>query len=142
MKKYIYIFCVGLYLVACTSNTIIKKPDDLIPKDQMVDLLTDMLLAAGGQSVKNVKLQRRINYFPTVFEKYNIDSTRFKESNYYYTSRIDDYDEILEKVNLRLKSLKLKDEKERIFRDSLEDINNDSLIYFKNQYLEEEGVVK
>lgn len=132
---------IGFYMVSCTSNTIIKKPDDLIPKDQMVDLLTDMLLAAGGQSVKNVDLQRRINYFPIVFEKYNIDSIRFKESNYYYTSRIDDYDEILGKVDERLKSLKKQSDSDRILKDSLEDLKQDSLIYYKRQLMEE-GVVK
>jgi hypothetical protein len=139
MRKFIFILCIGM--IGCTSNTIIKKPDNLIPKDQMVDLLTDMLLSAGGQSVKNIELQRRINYFPIVFEKYNIDSTQFKESNYYYTSRIDDYDEILEKVEMRLKSLKEKSLKERIFNDSIEDFSNDSLRYYKKELIEE-GVVK
>ena len=141
MKNYFYIVCIGLYLAACTSNTIIKKPDNLIPKDQMVDLLTDMLLATGGQSVKNVDLQRRINYFAIVFEKYNIDSVRFKESNYYYTSRIDDYDEILGKVDMRLKSLKEQFEKEQIFNDSIEGVMNDSIRFYKKG-LDDEGIVK
>jgi len=141
MRKFIFILCMGIGMIGCTSNTIIKKPDNLIPKDQMVDLLTDMLLSAGGQSVKNLELQRRINYFPVVFEKYNIDSTQFKESNYYYTSRIDDYDEILEKVEIRLKSLKEKYEKERVFNDSIEELRNDSLRYYKKGLLEE-GAVK
>lgn len=141
MSKYIYILCIGFFIMACTSNTIIKKPDNLIPKDQMVDLLTDMLLSAGGQSVKNVDLQRRINYFPIVFEKYNIDSTQFQESNYYYTSRIDDYDEILGKVDARLKSLKEQFEKERIFNDSIEDFMNDSIKYYKKELIDE-GIVK
>lgn len=141
MSKYKYILCIGFFIVACTSNTIIKKPDNLIPKDQMVDLLTDMLLSAGGQSIKNVDLQRRINYFPIVFEKYNIDSTQFQESNYYYTSRIDDYDEILGKVDARLKSLKEQFEKERIFNDSIEDFMNDSIKYYKKELIDE-GIVK
>jgi hypothetical protein len=134
-------FYVGFFIVACTSNTIIKKPDNLIPKDQMVDLLTDMLLASGGQSVKNVDLQRRINYFPIVFEKYNIDSVQFKESNYYYTSRIDDYDEILGKIDARLQSLKEQFEKEREFNDSIEDVMKDSIRYYKKE-LNDEGIVK
>ena len=141
MSKFIYILCIGFFIVACTSNTIVKKPDNLIPKDQMVDLLTDMLLAAGGQSIKNVDMQRRINYFPTVYEKYNIDSTRFKESNYYYTSRIDDYDEILGKVDARLKSLKEQIEKERLNKDSIEDFMNDSIKYYKKEFIDE-GRVK
>ena len=98
MYKIIYITFLSLLLINCTSNTIIKKPDNLIPKNQMVDVLTDMFLASGGENIKNIHLQRKVNYFPLVFEKHHIDSTQFKESNFYYVSRIDDYEEILKKV--------------------------------------------
>lgn len=110
--------------MACTSNTIIKKPDNLIPKNQMEDLITDMLIAAGAENIKNIDLERNVNYFPLVFEKYGIDSTRFKESNYYYTSQIDDYEKILKKVNERLKALKEKLDNEIKLQDSLK---NDSM---------------
>jgi len=105
--------------MACTSNTIIKKPDNLIPKNQMEDLITDMLIAAGAENIKNIDLERNVNYFPLIFEKYGIDSTRFKESNYYYTSQIDDYEKILKKVDLRLKALKEKLDNEIKLQDSL-----------------------
>lgn len=110
--------------MACTSNTIIKKPDNLIPKNQMEDMLTDMLIAAGAENIKNIDLERNVNYFPLVFEKYGIDSTRFKESNYYYTSQIDDYEKILKKVDERLKALKEKLDNEIKLQDSLK---NDSM---------------
>lgn len=124
MKKFSYLFFLSVFLMACTSNTIIKKPDHLIPKDQMVDLLTDMLIAAGAENIKNVDLERNVNYFPLVFEKYGIDSTRFKESNYYYTSQIDDYEKILKEVDERLKVLKEKLDNEIKLQDSLK---NDSI---------------
>ena len=110
--------------MACTSNTIIKKPDNLIPKNQMEDLITDMLIAAGSENIKNINLERNVNYFPLIFEKYGIDSTRFKESNYYYTSQIDDYEKILRKVDVRLKALKEKLDNEIKLQDSLK---NDSM---------------
>lgn len=110
--------------MACTSNTIIKKPDNLIPKNQMEDLITDMLIAAGAENIKNINLERNVNYFPLIFEKYGIDSTRFKESNYYYTSQIDDYEKILRKVDERLKALKEKLDNEIKLQDSLK---NDSM---------------
>ncbi len=110
--------------MACTSNTIIKKPDHLISKNQMVDLLTDMFIAAGAENIKNIDLERNVNYYPLVFEKYGIDSARFKESNYYYTSQIDDYEKILKKVNERLKAIKDKLDFEIKLKDSL---RNDSL---------------
>ena len=105
--------------MACTSNTIIKKPDHLISKNQMVDLLTDMLIASGAENIKNSNLERNVNYFPLVFEKYGIDSTRFKESNYYYTSRIDEYEQILQKVDARLKAMKKEIDDDIKLKDSL-----------------------
>jgi hypothetical protein len=124
MKEISFILFLSVFFMACTSNTIIKKPDNLIPKNQMEDLITDMLIAAGAENIKNVDLERNLNYFPLVFEKYGIDSTRFKESNYYYTSQIDDYEKILKKVNERLKALKEKLDNEIKLQDSLK---NDSM---------------
>tara|TARA_B100000508_G_scaffold133900_1_gene124165 strand:- start:47 stop:472 length:426 start_codon:yes stop_codon:yes gene_type:complete len=119
MNKVFYIAIVSFLVVNCTSNTIIKKPDNLISKDQMVDLITDLAIATSAEHVKNLNLERNVNYFPQVFEKYHIDSTRFKESNYYYTSKIDEYDEILKKVEARLKALKKEFDTKRKLRDSL-----------------------
>lgn len=119
MKKIRYIIFLSVFFIGCTSNTIIKKPDHLIPKNQMVDLLTDLFIASGAENIKNNDLQRNVNYYPLVFEKYGIDSTRFKESNYYYTSRIDDHEEILKKVDERLKALKKELDDKIQLQDSL-----------------------
>ncbi|HEY9169570.1 MAG TPA: DUF4296 domain-containing protein [Lutibacter sp.] len=124
MKKISCFFLLSVFFMACTSNTIIKKPDHLIPKNQMVDLLTDMLIASGAENIKNNNFERNVNYYPLIFEKYGIDSTRFKESNYYYTSQIDDYEKILKEVNKRLKSMKEKFDAEIKLKDSLK---NDSI---------------
>lgn len=123
MNKKFYIIIIGLFLINCTSNTIIKKPENLIPKSQMVDILTDMFLASGAENIKNIQLQRNVNYFPIVYEKYHIDSTQFKESNFYYVSRIDDYEEILRKVDERLQKLKKLNEAEIFLLDSIKKID-------------------
>jgi len=119
MNKIFYILFFSFFFMNCTSNTIIKKPDNLISKELMVDLLTDMYLANGATNIKSIQLERNPNYFPLVYQKYQIDSTRFKESNFYYTSRIDDYDNILNKVDLRLKGLRKKYEDEKEVQDSI-----------------------
>lgn len=124
MNKISYLFFLSIFFMGCTSNTIMKKPDGLIPKNQMVELLSDMLIASGAENIKNLDLERNVNYFPLVFEKYSIDSTRFKESNFYYTSQIDDYEKILKKVDERLKAMKEKIDQEIKLQDSLK---NDSI---------------
>lgn len=142
MTKYIYIVFLCLFLGACTSNTIIKKPKNLIPKDQMVDLLTDMYIANVGDNIKNINLKRNINYFPLIFEKHQIDSTRFKESNYYYTSKIDAYDEILAEIDVRLKALKKKYEAENKLTDSLNRLKRDSLRINKKNFREYREIIE
>lgn len=127
MTKFFYIFIISMLFVNCTSNTIVKKPDNLIPKNEMVDILTDMFIANGGEHIKNIHQKRNVNYFPLIFEKYQIDSTQFKESNFYYISKIDDYDEILKKVEARLEKLKEENELTLKNLDSLK--KNGELIY-------------
>ena len=72
-----------MFLSSCTSNTIYKKPKDLISQEQMVDLLVDMQLAVGAKVVKNIE-EKRSNYMPLVYEKYNVDSGQFARSNSNY----------------------------------------------------------
>ncbi|MDP6922907.1 MAG: DUF4296 domain-containing protein [Lutibacter sp.] len=130
MKKYIdkiALVVLALFLVHCTSNTIMKAPENLIPKEQMVLVLTDLLLASGGHQIKNVNLKRNVNYSPLVFDKYGIDSTRFKESNLFYASRIDEYQEILSRVNDTLLAMKDQVETAIAKTDSIRRIKDDSL---------------
>ena len=79
-----------------------KKPKDLIPKDTLELLLTDMYLAVASNNIKDKCFKKRENYTPFVFEKYQIDSTRFYNSNNYYTSKIEDYKDILNAVKARI----------------------------------------
>jgi len=72
----------------------------------MIELWTDIIIAKGARSVKNTKVQNKVNYMPFVYKKYNIDSTRFMESNIYYTSRVEDYKKMFEKVEENIKNIK------------------------------------
>ncbi len=142
MNKFFYILFLSTFLYACTSNTISKKPNNLISKNKMVDLLTDMLLASGGENIKNLNLERNVNYFPLVYKKHNIDSAQFTESNYYYTSKIDEYDEILRRVDERLKALKQKYDDKRKLEDSIKHVKKDSLKNIKNNLKKELKEIK
>lgn len=116
MKKSIFFLGIIL-LVSCTSKTILEKPKDLIPKDTMVLLLTDLYIAKSAYAEKNTNNERKINYVPLVYNKYLIDSTRFSSSNYYYTSKLEEYNLIFKEVETKL-ALK-KEELEKIVRNQL-----------------------
>ena len=94
-----------LLLLACESKVNYKVPDDLIPKEQMIDLLYDMHLDLGTSNVQNINLEKNRNYMSLVLDKYKIDSLRFASSNIYYVSNAKEYEEIFEEVEERLKEL-------------------------------------
>lgn len=123
MKQISYLL-LFIFLVSCTSNTIFKEPKDLIPRDSMTLLLQDMMIASSSKFVKNINNQKKINYMSFVYDKYKIDSTRFQNSNYYYISKIDLYEEILNDVDTQLKKEKEFYTKKSEARDS---IKQDSL---------------
>lgn len=102
------VFYIGLILlfISCESKVKYEKPEDLIPKDQMIDLLYDMHIATGTAGVKNNDLEKNVNYMALVFEKYKIDSTRFAASNLYYIANINKYEDVFEEVTRRLDTLK------------------------------------
>lgn len=119
MKQFITIILLSVFIISCTSNTIYKKPENLISKDQMVDLLVDMQIALGARTVKNKEGEPKGDYMYLVYEKYGIDSTRFSESNFYYTTNIDDYNKILKKVKKKLDKMKEGYLAEQVLKDSL-----------------------
>ena len=104
MQKTPYIL-IFLFLTSCTSNTIFKKPDDLISEQEMANLLTDLYISAAAKPLKNIQQKRNVNYNHLVFEKYGIDSAQFKRSNFYYTTKIDEYESIYKKVEANLEKL-------------------------------------
>ena len=123
MKHFFHI-AIFLFLVSCTSNTIYKKPKNLVPKDSMIALLTDMYIASSAKNVKNKFLKREKNYMALVYEKYKIDSTRFDVSNDYYTSKIEEYTDMLKKVQHNIDSLQKAFTEQRLIKDSLNNKTN------------------
>ncbi|HEX5743676.1 MAG TPA: DUF4296 domain-containing protein [Flavobacteriaceae bacterium] len=140
MKNIIYIIFALIILSACTSNTIYKKPENLLSKKMMADILTDMYIAEGARSVQNKELERLVDYMPLVYEKYKIDSIQFAESNFYYTTKIDDYEEILKTVDDRLKEMKLKYEEISKKEDSIKQSKNPEKYRSLEKPLPKEGI--
>lgn len=120
MKSLRYFLPVLLLIVSCTGNTIYKKPKNLIPKDTMVILLSDMHIASAARYTLNKFNRKNINYMPYIYEKYQIDSTRFETSNIYYSSRIDEYDELLKAIKKRLQDKSAEVQKEINASDSID----------------------
>lgn len=107
MKHLIYLSIV-FFLYSCESKTKLQKPEDLISKEQMIDLLVDLHIGVAAQNIKNKNLERNINYLTIIFEKYGVDSTRFEKSNTYYLSNIEEYENMFEEVQKQIEVLREK----------------------------------
>ncbi|WP_179353041.1 DUF4296 domain-containing protein [Winogradskyella vidalii] len=108
MLKHISVILVLCFLVlACHGPNRPKKPDNLISKAQMSDLLYDLYLINAAKGVNRKTLETNgfdpENY---ILDKYNIDSIQFADSNAYYTFDSETYNEIVETVKARLQENK------------------------------------
>ena len=134
-----------LILQTCNKNAY-EAPVDLIPEDQMVEILSDLMILNSAQGANKKILEDRLkNPLVYVFEKHNIDSTQFENSNAYYARNIDQYSLIYQRVKEKLDAKKQRIQKrieiQNNVADSLRKLKIDSLtktrkknrIYTQNQ---------
>jgi len=106
--RYLTILIVIL-LLGCQDVKRPELPDDLIPKDKIVDIYTDSYLMNSARSI-NLKVitDNGVYLDSTIYKKYNIDSLQFAKSNAYYTANLNEYIALFEDVQNRLLQLENK----------------------------------
>lgn len=110
MKKVLSLLVLIISLSSCKED-IVKKPKNLIEKDQMVDIIYDFtLLEAIKYQSSNPLVAQKINSKEYIYKKYTIDSVQFVQSNMYYASDYKQYKKIYDQVNSRLDEYKLSTE--------------------------------
>ena len=98
MKKTLPLF-VGLLLLVSCAEEVVKKPENLIPKEKMVHILHDLaVLNAAKSSFKSTLERNGIEVMDFLYKKYQIDSTQFSQSDLYYASLPLEYQSIYEEV--------------------------------------------
>lgn len=124
MRYFSFILIFMFFLTSCQDVERSKKPKDLIPEEKMVDVLTEMSLLQGARSYNRQELEK-IGLKPDeyLWEKFDIDSSRFARSNNYYAENYVVYQRIYEKVKDSLESLKVRydsiRERQELERDSI-----------------------
>ncbi|MGB7395007.1 MAG: DUF4296 domain-containing protein [Pricia sp.] len=110
---------VFILLTACNEK-LIEKPDNLIPEDKMVKVLKDLAIVNAAKTTNVAVLQENdIEPMSYIYEKHGIDSTQLVESDRYYASLPDKYEEIYQKVEAGLEQDTKAMEKEKEVNDSL-----------------------
>lgn len=106
MKKIISLFALVTLLISCNKD-LVEKPDNLIDKKVMGDILYDMaILEAVKYQGPDTLYAYGINPKTYVYKKYKIDSLQFVKSNAYYAADYREYKNMYDALNMRLKKEK------------------------------------
>lgn len=102
MKKTAALLSIVLLLISCKEE-VVKKPDRLIEKEVMVNIMFDLTLLDAIKYQNPASLDTfKINPTKYVYQKYKIDSLQFARSNTYYASDYEAYAEIIDQVDKKL----------------------------------------
>lgn len=106
MKKYFLLLILAL-LTACKKETV-EKPENLIPKDKMKDILYDLSLLQAIRGVNQAVLDsNQIDPTTYIYKKYKVDSLQFAKSDQYYAiENVKNYKKMYEEINDRVKKEK------------------------------------
>lgn len=108
MKHLIFILCAVLFF-GCNSSNKPKKPDNLIPKDKMADVIYEVFVLNAAKNINKTVLEKNgISPLDHVYKKYDIDSLQFALSNDYYAFDTKVYEKIMSEVKAKIERDKLK----------------------------------
>lgn len=90
-------------MVVSCAEKVVEEPDNLIPKEKMIDILHDLAILNATKTTIGAKLDESgIDIMEFLYKKYQIDSTQFSESDLYYASLPLEYQAIYTEVETRL----------------------------------------
>ena len=128
MKKSISLVVI-LAILGCKED-LVKKPDTLIEKSKMIDIMYDMaLLEAVKYQNPAVLDSNQIRPKQFIYKKYKIDSLQLAQNNVYYAADYKSYKIMFDEVVKRV----IKEKKRAVAIDKLKQKNNKKRIAKKNK---------
>jgi len=101
--KIVLPFLAVLTILASCKKEIVKTPDHLLEKKEMVNIMYDLSLLGSIKIQNPSSLDTfKINPNEYIYKKYKIDSTQFAQSNIYYAADYKEYKNMYEQVKSRL----------------------------------------
>ena len=102
MRKIITFLTIIALFVSCKQE-VVNKPEQLIEKDVMVDVMYDLSILEAIKYQNPASLDTfKINPREYIFKKYKIDSLQFAKNNAYYAADYKGYKLMFEQVTKRL----------------------------------------
>ncbi|WP_283636763.1 DUF4296 domain-containing protein [Aquaticitalea lipolytica] len=108
MRILVFIMYIILF-VGCNSVNRPKKPDNLISKDKMSEIIYDVYIMNSAKGINKTLLENN-GILPQefIYKKHSIDSLQFANSNDYYAFDTEVYEGIINKVKEKIESDKAK----------------------------------
>ncbi len=98
----IFLLALNILLASCQTITPPQNPDNLISEDLMVEIMTDIHLFTSAKGINRLQLQKTgLTPHQLIFEKHQIDSLQYAQSNTYYGAHLETY----ERIHLRVKTI-------------------------------------
>jgi hypothetical protein len=120
-RKIKLFFVFGMILMACNRN---KVPDNVVPKDKIVNVLVDMHLAdavLSRVSNQDTMLMMASSKYYFIFKKYGIDSAKFTRSLKYYNYQPDEfaklYAQVVDSLNAKIPKEKIIKKKKTVLKE-------------------------
>ena len=118
--KNLFAILLAILLISCGEN-LLDKPEDLIPKDKMINILKDItILNSARSSSVTVLHDHKIEPTTFVFSKYGVDSLQFVTSDRYYASLPNEYEAMYVEIEKKLDHEKEQMSEAKRINDSLE----------------------
>ena len=118
--KNLFVILFALLLTSC-GEKLLDKPEDLIPKDKMINILKDITILNSARST-SVTVLHDYKIEPTtfVFSKYGVDSLQFVTSDKYYASLPNEYEAMYVEIEKQLDNQKEQMSEAKKIKDSLD----------------------
>ena len=101
----IFCFVLSVFILISCNRDKYKAPDDLIPEDQMVDVLYQFMIMNAAKGINKKILEQHIeDPSQYIFDQFNIDSIQFVNSNIYYANNNEVYASIYKRLEQKLES--------------------------------------
>ena len=114
-----------LFFIASCGEKLLKAPEDLIPREEMILILKDFSILNSARAT-NANVLRDHNIEPTgfIFTKYGIDRLQFAKSDNYYASIPDQYEAMYQEIEKLLEIEEERTSKAKQIKDSLNSLLN------------------
>jgi hypothetical protein len=109
-RNYFFLILVMVLVFSACDEPVVEKPKKLVPRDRMVDMLTDMHIAESvfqnrRYSSDQVFQFTEADFYYSILKKYNVVDSTFEKSLIYYSSYPKEFEKIYSRVLNKLNEM-------------------------------------